>query len=743
LFFINLFSKKVGGIKKMKGLFEKFCFVAFALIALVSAVQAYSNSGMIIDTDNFYFETYEQSNYGYQVTSTPYTYSYNDWLYFDDSFRVNYYGTYYNYPSGWYDFNPSYWYNDPYAYSYYSPNYYYYNNAWNYYPGWTTVYGPQYYSAYYYPSFSNYYSYPLNYYAYPSTYYTYPAQVVAPTYNVGASFNYPQEAVCSQLSISANSVSMNAGDSRNVEVRISNNSTKNFQINSVDVYVDSFDVRSNNVNFDSTIVSGYAGTANFNLDADSDAGTDSFDVDVRVNGQFTDGTRCTGSTVSESFNVFVKAANAPSTATNFVVVPSTSVSTPPRGFVEVTPTPTMSAAPAQTPSAAPPAPSFIEGDCSGIDIVEKNFSVDAGNTITKDVYIKNFSSENFIIDYVTVQESEDSFAATVNKDTTKIYSGDYGKVRLSIAANDVAKEANGSVVLSARGHLENSGKTCTAAAEMLIGVKGETAVFSGGFNLEVPEKIELNGTSGVFQIKAVNTTNETAKVWFETEQGVISPSFIVVPANSTVEKIISVNAFAADSGKIFFRTELPGLAVLDKYSNVVRNDISGISTGNPVVIVNYSSVVEVNNGKAEVSVELLNTTASEKTITATITGLPDGFDSDVVSTALAAGQKKTAIVTVNATNVAAGTYNGKLLVTGNFGSMERNVQIVKNSGNAQAAGISGLLITAFAVLGDNAGMIVLVLVLLVVIYLVIKILQGAPGKNNKPWDTKEPWMIIR
>ena len=754
------------GVKKMKGLLEKLCFISFALIALAGTAFAaygygsdsynnsyaspytnsYSTSGMIIDTDNFYFETYKQNNYRYEITSTPYTYSYNDWLYFDDSFRANYYGTYYNYPSGWYNFTPSYWANDPYAYSYYSPNYYYYNNAWTYYPGWTSVYGPQYYGAYYYPSFSNYYSYPLNYYAYPSTYYTYPTQVVAPTFNVGASFNYPQEAVCSQLSVSANNVTMNAGDSRDVEVRISNNSSKNFKINSVDAYVDSFDVRNSNVGFDSTVVSGLSGKARITLDADSDAKTDSFDVDVRINGQFTDGTRCSGSTASNSFNVLVRGANVPSTATstNFISVsaPSGSTSTiVPRGFVEVAPTPTMASSATATTSPAT-APTFIEGNCSGIDVVEKDFSLNSGSTVDKDVYIKNFSSENFIVDYVTVQESEDFFAATANKETGKIFSGDYGKVRLSVAADGISKEDTGTVTLSVRGHLENSGKVCTAAAQMLVNVRGETAVFSGGFNLEVPETIELNGTSGTFRILAVNTTNENAKVWFETEQGVVSPSFIVVPANSTIEKIISINAFSANSGKIFFRTELPGLAVLEKFSNVVRNDIQ-VFPSTDIIVVNYSAVAEIINGKAEVTAELQNTTASEKTITARISGLPSGFNSDVVSTVLAAGQKKTVVVTVDAKNAVAGTYDGKLVVSGSFGSIEKNLQIVKKNGNAAAAGISGLMVTGFAVLGDNAGLIVFLFVLLVAVYMVIKIIQGTQKKNKNPWDAKEPWMIIR
>ncbi len=66
-----------------------------------------------------------------------------------------------------------------------------------------------------------------------------------------------------------------------------------------------------------------------------------------------------------------------------------------------------------------------------------------------------------------------------------------------------------------------------------------------------------------------------------------------------------------------------------------------------------------------------------------------------------------------------------------------------NPENATARGFSGIAGTAFAVLGDNAGAIIFLLVLLVIVYLVIKILQGTSRKQRKPWDSKEPWMIIR
>ena len=561
----------------MKTLLWKIAFVALALIAIAGAAAAYYNEGMVIDTDNFYFETYNESNYGYELTATPYQYSYNDWLYFDDSFRVHYYDTYYNYQSGWYNFSPSYWRYDPYAYSYYGNDYYFYNNAWNYYPGWTAVYGPIYYGSYYYPSFTNYYSYPS--YAQPV--------VVAPTYNVGAPFNYPQEAFCSQIYISASNVTLNAGESMDVEVRLSNNSPKDFKIESVDLYIDSFDVAYSNLRFDSSAPSGFAGIVRFSLDADEDAATDSAGVQIRVNGQFSDGTNCRGEQLSDNFNVNVIRGNRPSTATNFVeaTTPNRSTSTiVPRGWVDVPAQPT--AQPVQQPE--PSQPTHIEGTCNGLDIVEKNLSVNAGETLNTDVYIKNFTSEDFAIDYVTVKESEDFFAATANIVDGKIYSGDYGVMKLSIAADDFAKERTGSAILTVRGHLEGSGKTCTTAASILVHVKGEEAVFSGGFGLDVPQSIELNGNSGTFTIKAANTTNETAKVWFDSESMVISPAFITVPANSTVEKILSINAFSANDGRIFYRTELPGFSIPEKYSKVTRKTPSVDGTA-ALSLVSYTS----------------------------------------------------------------------------------------------------------------------------------------------------------
>ena len=711
---------------------QKLAFIAFSLAILAVPVIAYYSEGMIIDTDNFYFEVYNQGNYGYELQSTPYTYSYDSWLYFDDSFRVYNNDVYNYYPSGWYDFSPSFWNYDPYAYSYYSPNYYYYNNAWNYYPGWTSVYGPNYYRSYYYPAFANYYSYP--YYA------NYSAPIVAPTYNVGASYNYPQQAFCSQIDFSAQSVTISAGETRNVQVRLSNNSPMDFRISSFDVYVDGFDVRHSNHSFDSTIFSGHSGFVDFDLDADEDALTDSFSVEVRVNGQFTDGTSCRGNDLSDSFTVNLiggtnTSGNNLTSGTDFVAATTPNRSTSAivsRTWADVTPAPVpaMLTAPPVTITTQATSPAFVEGSCTGLDIIDKDFTVESGKTLARDVYLKNFTSENFIIDYATIQESEDFFAAAADKVDNTIYSGGYGRVGLSITGNDVSKEMTGSAILGVRGHLQDSGKTCTASSQVLIHVKGKEAVFSGGFNLEVPSVIEIIGTSGTFSIKAVNTTNEKANVWFDAEQGVISPSFIVVPANSTVEKVISINAFAADSGKIVYRAELPGLEVLDKYSYLSRDDL--IVDGDGIMLVSYSSAAEVANGKAEITAEVQNNTASAQEVSLYVAGLPDGFRSESVSAVIAAGEKRAIITTVIVEDaVASGTYNVQLLIEGAGTIIERTVQIVKKPA-AAAEDATGFIGVAFAMLTDNAAWIILILVLLMVLYLILKVLQGTAKSDMPP-----------
>ena len=83
------------------------------------------------------------------------------------------------------------------------------------------------------------------------------------------------------------------------------------------------------------------------------------------------------------------------------------------------------------------------------------------------------------------------------------------------------------------------------------------------------------------------------------------------------------------------------------------------------------------------------------------------------------------------------------IVPGNTDTGNNNEEPQNNSGNTAGPGLSGLTGTAFAVLSTNAGAILFVFLLLVAVYMVIKIVQGNPGKEKKPWDVKEPWMIIR
>src|SRR3989338_3830138 len=111
---------------------KNFILFAFGLALLAMSANADASLYLGYSNSDYYFEVYYGSAYTY--VPTPYTYTYDNYYYFDYPYRVYSAGNYYYYQPGWYAYD-SYWMFAPdcaTCYTYYPSNYYYYNGYWGY-----------------------------------------------------------------------------------------------------------------------------------------------------------------------------------------------------------------------------------------------------------------------------------------------------------------------------------------------------------------------------------------------------------------------------------------------------------------------------------------------------------------------------------------------------------------------------------------------------------------------------------
>ncbi|AJF60339.1 MAG: hypothetical protein QT03_C0001G0852 [archaeon GW2011_AR10] len=686
----------------------------FLLLISTLALASFANAFYVGYTDSdFYFEIYSGENYGF--VDVPYSYYYEDWYYFDYPYRVNYFGNYYYYEPGWYQYSPSYWNYDPYAYSYYATDYYFYGGAWTYYPGWTTVYAPTYYGHYYYP--------PVYFYN---------------TFTVGAPYDYPQEASCSELSINANNVSIEAGKTKTVEVSVFNDSRKNFKVNSVNVHIDGFEVTAKNIEFSETIYSKFSGKVQFELAAEEGSPSKELEAEVRINGEFADSTNCSGKDASDTFTINIKGNEATpatgsinsgnSAASQFETNYSTSFIVPrENSWREVASTetipntndfPTRNSLQLGSLTFEP-----LKGNCNGIGLVVEPLSVKAKEARQRDFYLKNFSNADFIIDSVTATEAESFFSISAERIDSMVYSDNMARVRVHLLGGNTAEDEVGKARLTVKGHFD-SGISCTESKEFEVYVDASfVAAGPEKFELTVPEKAELNG-SGFVRIKADNPSNETAVIRMDAGNAIVSPSSITVGPRSLVERVIAVNGFDSDEELLVYSIEIPGALHSQKYTKLVKISEEAGSEGG-IKLLSYTSMVEIKNGKGVLSVVVENNSGKAEEVKVRLTDLPQGFTADSSTVELSPRERRTVALQLESENEK-GNFNAVLLVESESRVFRRNIELVVVEAEEQQEGqgvVEGLVGTAFAVLEDNALGIALGFVILVILILLYKIVS--------------------
>ncbi len=561
--------------------------IAFVLFAATESHAA----GFAFGTADYRFELYTGQSYTY--SAFPYTYVSGDYYYFDYPFRLYSNSNYYYFQPGWYDFAPSFAYS-PYStayYTYYPSSYYYYNSTWTYAPNWVGTYGLMYYGNYYYP----------------------PQQVTL----LGSGYKPTKEADCSEVSVSAQDFTVDAGKSTTQTFYINNDSGKYLDIQNAQVFIDGFDAGARNVKFDRTIANGSGGKITFEAFAASNAKSASTNGNARVYAAFRDGTSCTGQDIEGNFIAAITGAapafsntveninryngsphyntrgstsynrarqtqqewidaqpaksNYPATGArkgnaqgkNNFTDNKANFAGATAGQAATTQTVTAPYGPRQAPAT----------DCSGLSASVKNISVQAGKTGTDYFTFKNFTGEDFLIDRMEAISASPGFSLTAHTDSARMYAGETGGIKAGVFADDSVNETTASAYLSMEGHFA-SGLSCRLISDnFLVKVNVPEGNVIGKISLDVPANVQVAGGSGFVEFGFTNSSGRDLELDIYSTGADVSPAKITLPAHTTGRRTIAVNGVDAGRGaRVEFAVRSEGMALLSRYTDVANTE---------------------------------------------------------------------------------------------------------------------------------------------------------------------------
>jgi len=688
--------------------------VSFAFILAMNTVSAdiylgYGNS-------DFYFEIYSGNSYHY--ADVPYTYAQNNYYYFDYPYRVYSSGTYHYYESGWYAYD-DYWRFAPDNYSYYTyypSNYYYYNYTWYYYPNWVTYYAPTYYGSYYYP---------------PRTQAT----------QVGQNYHYEETSNCGEVNIETSTVSVSAGQEKEVHFYIKNRGDYYFDVSSATVYIDSFGADAKNVRFDNVVRNNRTGDIEFTLYGASNAKTESVSGKVRVSGTFRDGKYCSGSDLYSSFRVNVKGntANTFSEPSNWTSGPNTQGSTAYTTAKETQQSGWTNVTPSVTTTYTEPEPNVVEyyapaqkteTSCTGISIGKENVAVNSGSTKTVYFQFRNYGSEDFVIDEIEGIDYTPEFFIEATRDYGTISSGQIGAIKVKTLASETEKDVSGSAYIKLTGHYE-TGLVCTATSDnFYVRVNGESTENQlDNFVLDVPNLVEMEGNSGYIEISAENPSNEAVTIKVSSNNVLVSPKEFTISAKSTANRVIAINGFSENDAIVYFNIEAKSKNFLQRYTKLAKPILFEEAEENEVIVAELTAQIE-GNGLQKVNVVLANTSNKSTAVSIGLRGIPKEFNSETKTIVLDGLSERAVEISFDAKE--AGVFDAFLVVE-SFGK-EKNYAIkvivpaeisesdsnTSENNNEELSGFEGAVATGFAIVSDNA----LTLGLLILIILGILLLIG-------------------
>ncbi len=706
---------------------KKLVLIVLAAMVMASGVSAAWHVSLA--GQDAQIEVYYGNQWVY--SPQPYSYYYNNWYFFEEPYRYYYGGGWNYYEPGWYNFYPD-WSYTPSAYGYYGPGYFYHDSVWTYSPGWYKDW---------------------HYYSYYDQVTNFPPHI-SDVVGGYIPYTYPQEASCGDVRMETWNITAEGGDTGWGQTLVHNNSSKNFVIDNVRVYIEGMGNEVLEVKKPAYVPAD--GNAYIYYELSLGEGVkDELNGSVQISGEFTDFTDCSASDIGTSrFTVgFLKKAAAapaspvvyagPYSAKSISIIPQ-SGGVSDEGNIEVVieeiagfgagaGSSSVLGAGAGS-GAAPIAEPRFYGNCEAVLVEVEDVYLKSGGIEEVNFYIKNLSAQDFYADDLELYDYSGDFTAQLLTASAVVKAGKETAIPVRVSAKSTNEKKEGSVFFAVKGEFE-SGRGCALDIEQsLVYIEKDLSVGCGDVRIEVPE--EINTESGSF-IVTIDNPRDTGIEIYMLDENVNVPGKIVVNAETYAEREIPFEN-AKTPGKIVYKVVAQGCAIAGLETDV---NITGVS---PAVVLppaftigNYGAVVDAVDG-AKVRITVTNHTGYTETFGAYAKGLPDGMSILPVTENISAGQTETLELEMDVANPSAGGYSTSIVVQG----IDRVVELplmIRSAGSAAPVGaeaqspeslpgqIGSMAATAFVVAEDNAVNLGIALIALILLYLVFRAARGSPS----------------
>ncbi|MDO8538165.1 MAG: DUF6049 family protein [archaeon] len=325
--------------------------------------------------------------------------------------------------------------------------------------------------------------------------------------------------------------------------------------------------------------------------------------------------------------------------------------------------------------------------CANIDVSSKTVRVQEGQEEFESFTINNRTNRNFIIDNVTVSDSDNAFTSSAYQWDDRVNANNSGTITARIKANTVSQEEVGDARIQIRGHFTN-GTTCsssqvgTVSFSVIVENSGSTGGSSGNscddFELSVPNFEKVSGRETI-NVAVNNPLSRTGTIKLSGNNLSISPTTISIPANSYFTKDIDVELLSGTRSFLVYDVDLRNCNVLSKTTEIISSELSG-----DFEIVSFPSIKNIS-GEGTIPVTVQNNSDSQQQVEVFLEALPSSISSSKETLNIPAGSSRTAQINVSG-NVS-GDYPAKLIVQVDNAKEERDLTVRfsgSNSGNVRA-----------------------------------------------------------
>lgn len=379
--------------------------------------------------------------------------------------------------------------------------------------------------------------------------------------------------VCSLIQIDADDVTVSENDTILHTIRVINHSSNDFTMQGFDVFDDgdSYVSRAKppftDTDFQKNISGNQTNTYTIEIDAKgvSDDETDATYVEVR--GEFENGYDCSFSDISDAFDVTVE---------------DTGVQT---------------------------------GVCTELNVNMPLVTVYAGQTTEHAFTLTNTSSQNFYVDEYTFKDTnyQVSFEPVSNP-----VSVDFDSME-EIAFNAIGYSNTGgfdsNAFLTLKGHFTDGGSCLVNAKRFPYTFVGNENATCESFYANIQPVIIMKGEKNI-DVLFNNPLSQDATLTISTDAGKISPTRVVVPANSAKLQTFYVTQ-NTNTQIIRVNTSINGCTIPEKTSTLL---FSGLDNA-PVQFVNPPATLNVH-GATEFALQVYNQSAYTQEVTLNIIAKP-------------------------------------------------------------------------------------------------------------------------